>query len=130
VRRALVASTREGELVFDPFCGSGTSGVAAKELGCFFVGAELEEEFCPLGTSVNKGKKRGRRLLAEGVPGPRDEPSPFGISDLVLDEDGGQAGPDDPRLAAVGHIPRHVEGVLTGVDGEHPRDAERVLVPA
>ena len=48
VRRALVASTREGELVFDPFCGSGTTGVAAKELGRFFVGAELEEEFCEL----------------------------------------------------------------------------------
>ena len=27
VRRAILASTREGELVFDPFCGSGTSGV-------------------------------------------------------------------------------------------------------
>ncbi|HZC85292.1 MAG TPA: site-specific DNA-methyltransferase [Rubrobacter sp.] len=40
LRRAIVASSREGELVFDPFCGSGTSGVAAKELGCFFVGAE------------------------------------------------------------------------------------------
>src|SRR5215210_3932021 len=29
VRRAIVASSREGELVFDPFCGSGTSGVAS-----------------------------------------------------------------------------------------------------
>jgi site-specific DNA-methyltransferase (adenine-specific) len=38
VRRALLASTKEGDLVFDPFCGSGTSGVAAKELGCLFVG--------------------------------------------------------------------------------------------
>jgi site-specific DNA-methyltransferase (adenine-specific) len=48
VRRALIASTREGDLVLDPFCGSGTTAVAAKELGCFFVGAELEEEFCEL----------------------------------------------------------------------------------
>ena len=55
VRRALVASTRDGELVFDPVCGSGTSGVAAKELGRFFVGAELEEEFCELA---------GRRISA------------------------------------------------------------------
>jgi site-specific DNA-methyltransferase (adenine-specific) len=45
VRRALLASTR-GELVFDPFCGSGPTGVATKELGRFFVGGELEEEFC------------------------------------------------------------------------------------
>ena len=45
-RRALLASTREGDLIFDPFTGSGTIGVAAKELGRYFVGAELEEEFC------------------------------------------------------------------------------------
>ncbi len=48
VRRAMVASTREGDLVFDPFCGSGTTGVAAKELGRFFVGAEKEEEYAEL----------------------------------------------------------------------------------
>jgi site-specific DNA-methyltransferase (adenine-specific) len=48
VRRALLASTREGDLVFDPFSGSGTTAVAAKELGRFFVGAELEEEFARL----------------------------------------------------------------------------------
>jgi site-specific DNA-methyltransferase (adenine-specific) len=48
VRRAIVASTREGDLVFDPFCGSGTTGVASKELGRFFVGAEREEEFAEL----------------------------------------------------------------------------------
>src|ERR671912_418713 len=48
VRRAIVASSREGDLVFDPFCGSGTTGVASKELGRFFVGAEKEEEYAEL----------------------------------------------------------------------------------
>jgi len=48
VRRVLLASTKEGDLVFDPFCGSGTSGVAAKELGCFFVGAEKEKGYAEL----------------------------------------------------------------------------------
>jgi site-specific DNA-methyltransferase (adenine-specific) len=43
VRRAIVASSREGELVFDPFCGSGSSGVASKELGRFFVGRRRRE---------------------------------------------------------------------------------------
>jgi len=55
VRRALVASTREGELIFEPFCGSGTTGVGAKELERFFVGAELKEEF---------GELAGRRIRA------------------------------------------------------------------
>jgi site-specific DNA-methyltransferase (adenine-specific) len=55
VRRTLLASTQEGDLVFDPFCGSGTTAVAAKELDRFFVGAELEEEYCELA---------GRRIRA------------------------------------------------------------------
>jgi site-specific DNA-methyltransferase (adenine-specific) len=62
VRRALVASTCEGDLVFDPFCGSGTTGVAAKELGCFFVGAELEEEFCEVAGRRIGAAVRGRVL--------------------------------------------------------------------
>ena len=48
VRRALLACTREGDLVLDPFCGSGTTAVAAKELGRSFVGAESEDEFARL----------------------------------------------------------------------------------
>jgi site-specific DNA-methyltransferase (adenine-specific) len=48
VRRAILASTREGDLVFDSFCGSGTTGVASKELGRFFVGAEKEEGYAEL----------------------------------------------------------------------------------
>jgi site-specific DNA-methyltransferase (adenine-specific) len=62
VRRALLASTCEGDLVFDPFCGSGTTGVAAKELGRFFVGAELEEEFCELAGRRIRAAVRGRVL--------------------------------------------------------------------
>ncbi len=36
VRRALLASTQEGDLVFDPFCGSGTTAVTscARSLAC------------------------------------------------------------------------------------------------
>jgi site-specific DNA-methyltransferase (adenine-specific) len=60
VRRALLASAREGELVLDPFCGSGTTAVTAKQLERFFVGAELEEEFCELA---------GRRIVATGRGG-------------------------------------------------------------
>src|SRR5215212_11438159 len=48
VRRAILASSREGDLIFDPFSGSRTSGVAAKELGRFFVGAEKEGEYAEL----------------------------------------------------------------------------------
>jgi site-specific DNA-methyltransferase (adenine-specific) len=73
IRRALVASTREGDLVFDPFCGSGTSGEGAKELGRFFVGAELEEEFCELAQRRIRATVRGSvlREISEGLSMPR-----------------------------------------------------------
>jgi site-specific DNA-methyltransferase (adenine-specific) len=62
VRRTILASTREGDLVFDPFCGSGTTGVAAKELDRFFVGAEMEEEFAELAALRIRAAVRGSIL--------------------------------------------------------------------
>ncbi len=62
VRRALLASTHEGDLVFDPFTGSGTTAVAAKELGRFFVGAELEEGFAELAARRIAATERGELL--------------------------------------------------------------------
>jgi site-specific DNA-methyltransferase (adenine-specific) len=48
LRRAVLTSTRAGELIFDPFCGSGTTGAAAKELDRFFVGAETKREYAEM----------------------------------------------------------------------------------
>lgn len=62
VRRALLASTGEGDLVFDPFAGSGTTAVAAKELGRAFVGAELEEEFAEMAARRIAAARRGETL--------------------------------------------------------------------
>jgi len=62
LRRAVLASTREGALLFDPFCGSGTTGVAAKELGRFFVGAEVEREYAELAERRIGGAERGIKL--------------------------------------------------------------------
>jgi site-specific DNA-methyltransferase (adenine-specific) len=44
VRRAIEASSDEGQLVIDPFCGSGTTGVAAVMEGRRFLGIELDAE--------------------------------------------------------------------------------------
>ena len=62
VRRALLASTKEGELILDPFCGSGTTAVDAKELNRAFVGAELEEEYAELTARRIQATERGTLL--------------------------------------------------------------------
>ena len=44
--RWLVRSyTNEGDHVLDPFCGSGTTGVAALREGRTFTGIEMDEEY-------------------------------------------------------------------------------------
>ncbi len=70
VRRALLASTKEGGLVFDPFTGSGTTAVAAKELNRFFVGAEMEREYAELAERRIRAAERGcvLRDIAEAYP--------------------------------------------------------------
>jgi site-specific DNA-methyltransferase (adenine-specific) len=45
VARCLRASTNMGDLVVDPFTGSGTTGVAALQLGRNFLGCEREEKY-------------------------------------------------------------------------------------
>jgi site-specific DNA-methyltransferase (adenine-specific) len=72
VRRAIVASTKEGDLVFDPFCGSGTTGVASKELGRFFVGAEKEGEYAELAERRIGAAVRGEVLREFPSPSAQD----------------------------------------------------------
>ncbi|ANH03348.1 MULTISPECIES: site-specific DNA-methyltransferase [Shinella] len=74
--RILMASSRPGDVVLDPFFGSGTTGAVAKRLGRHFVGIEREQVYIdaarerieavePLGSgtlSVMSGKKAEPRV--------------------------------------------------------------------
>jgi DNA modification methylase len=48
VEPCVVASSRAGDVVLDPFFGSGTVGQVARNLGRDFIGIELSQEFCQI----------------------------------------------------------------------------------
>jgi len=48
LERIIEASTNEGDVVLDPFCGSSTTGVAAEKLGRKYIGIDYSEEFIEL----------------------------------------------------------------------------------
>ena len=45
VKELVKIHTNEGDIVFDPFVGSGTTGVACRLLGRNFIGCEIEEKY-------------------------------------------------------------------------------------
>jgi modification methylase len=43
--RVILSSSRPGDVVLDPFCGTGTTGAVAKRLGRRFIGIERDETY-------------------------------------------------------------------------------------
>ena len=50
LRRLLLAVNRPGDLVVDPFGGSGTTYVVCEQLKLTWLGSELEEDYCEMAT--------------------------------------------------------------------------------
>lgn len=48
VRPCILAGSRPGDTVLDPFCGSGTTGAVAIQEGRDFIGIEINPEYCAL----------------------------------------------------------------------------------
>ena len=46
IAKLILASSNPGDMVLDPFVGSGTSAVVAKKLGRKYIGIEREVEYC------------------------------------------------------------------------------------
>ena len=45
LEKIVLASTAEGQIILDPFCGSGTTGVEAVRFGRKFIGIDVSEEY-------------------------------------------------------------------------------------
>ena len=48
VKRHLLHTTQENDIVFDPFCGSGTTCVASKELNRQYIGIDIEPKWAKI----------------------------------------------------------------------------------
>lgn len=63
-----------GELILDPFLGSGTTAVAAKKLGRHFLGFEISPEYCKIAEERIALVEAQPNLFDRGVEQQRDLP--------------------------------------------------------
>lgn len=66
MRRIILTTTNEGDWVLDPFLGTGTTSVAAKELKRKSIGIEINSEYAEIAMNrINKAKVFDRKLTYE-----------------------------------------------------------------
>jgi modification methylase len=79
LHRALLASTRPGDLVLDPFFGTGTTGAVAKRLGRRWIGIERDEDYAVAARARIAKARPMEDPDIVATPSKRDEPRiPFG----------------------------------------------------
>jgi len=69
VERIIRATSNKGEIIFDPFMGSGTTAVAALSLQRFVIGFEIKEEYCEIAAKRVEDYLRIKRFqeLQQGI---------------------------------------------------------------
>ena len=78
LHRVLMASTRPGDVVLDPFFGTGTTGAVAKRLGRHFIGLERDTDYAALALERIEAIDPADASLVT-TPRKREEPRiPFG----------------------------------------------------
>lgn len=62
IAKLILASSREGDFVFDPFNGSGTTSVVADKLGRKYSAIEMEDEYCQMAVKRLQIAKENRDI--------------------------------------------------------------------
>jgi modification methylase len=79
LHRIILASSNKGDVVLDPFLGSGTTAAVAKRLGRKFIGIERDETYVDAARARLAGVKPLKSAAVEIVRGKRAEARiPFG----------------------------------------------------
>jgi DNA modification methylase len=63
IKNLIINSSNEGDTVLDCFMGSGTTGVACKELGRHFIGMELEDKYFEIAKNRIENNKKQDTLF-------------------------------------------------------------------
>ena len=74
LHRILLASSKPGDVVLDPFFGTGTTGAVAKRLGRHFVGIEREDDYIAAARRRIAAVEPGEDSAIEVSAGKRAEP--------------------------------------------------------
>lgn len=79
LHRVILASSNPGDIVLDPFFGTGTTGAVAKRLGRKWIGIECEQGYIDVATARIADIEDGSGEAVEFTKGKRAEPRvPFG----------------------------------------------------
>ena len=73
MKKIIVDSTNEGDTIFDPFMGSGTTGVAAIQLGRNFIGCEIDPDYFKIAEKRIKEAELQPQLFKQETPKPIQE---------------------------------------------------------
>lgn len=57
LERIILMSTESGDVILDPFLGTGTTALAAKRLGRKFIGFEKDKEYCEIADNKIRAEK-------------------------------------------------------------------------
>ncbi|MDT8857441.1 site-specific DNA-methyltransferase [Paracoccaceae bacterium Fryx2] len=113
LHRVMVASTNPGDVVLDPFFGTGTTGAVAKMLGRDFIGIEREEAYRRVAAERMERVRRFDASALEITGSKRAEPRvPFG---QVVER--GMLRPGEELFSPRGGIAKvRADGTLVGTE--------------